>query len=396
MTVRRPVLASTALVAAFALALLPVTPAVAAPGNDDFADAATVSLGWTVSELVGASLETGEPTLCVEYDPDLSSYDYPAASSVWYRFTSPTAQTIRGSITDYDARSGFAHIFTGSSLGALTSVTCADSDDRSGFAFQAAAGQSYYIQVGAIDDGEGQIPESTLFLSALPAIPNTVPATATTVAVPSTTTASTFGTDAELTTPYGCSPEDRAIMNDIWFRFTAPATGVVKVDASGSDFNVDFAVYPSALPPGAPLACPWPGSSVYEGYPGRASAVVSLPVTAGSSYLVQVGGFYLNTGTVSLALSQTSVAAPPTVSKVGPLIGPRAGGTTVTITGTGFTPGSQVKFGALTATSVSYISPTTLRAVSPRVPSARLVEVTVTTAGGTSPKALLAKFGYLG
>ncbi|QEO09885.1 IPT/TIG domain-containing protein [Protaetiibacter larvae] len=395
MTARRPLLASTALLAALALAIVPVTPAAAAPGNDDFADAVDVGLGWTVVDLVDATLEPGEPTTCVEHDPDFSSYFYPAASSVWYRFTSPTAQTIRGSITDYHAQTGVVHVYTGASLGALSSVTCGDGNDRPGFAFQAAAGQTFYIQVGALDDGDGLIPEATLFLSALPPIPNTTPAGAITLAVPSTTTADTFGTDAELVAPYGCSPEDRAIMNDLFYRFTAPATGVVTIDASASDFAVDFAVYPYALPPGDPIACPWPGSSGHEPYPGTATAITTIPVTAGASYLIQVGGFYLGLGTVSLSLSQPP-STPPAVTKVAPLIGPRKGGTTVTITGTGFTPDSTVAFGALAAASVTYVSPTTLRAVTPRVPSARLVEVYVTTPAGTSPKALLAKFLYLG
>ena len=52
---------------------------------------------------------------------------------------------------------------------------------------------------------------------------------------------------------------------------------------------------------------------------------------------------------------------PPTVTKVEPAEGPAAGGTTVTITGTGFTEGALVKIGS-SATEVEYESATVLKA----------------------------------
>ncbi|MDB5313637.1 MAG: hypothetical protein JWO38_7839, partial [Gemmataceae bacterium] len=55
------------------------------------------------------------------------------------------------------------------------------------------------------------------------------------------------------------------------------------------------------------------------------------------------------TSAISAADQFTFVAA-PTVTAVGPTAGPLAGGTTVTITGTGFTAATAVKFGAVAAT----------------------------------------------
>ena len=53
------------------------------------------------------------------------------------------------------------------------------------------------------------------------------------------------------------------------------------------------------------------------------------------------------------------------ISGAGPNSGPTAGGTTVTISGTGFTQSAAVAFGGVSASSVLYISSTQLQAVTP-------------------------------
>ncbi len=73
---------------------------------------------------------------------------------------------------------------------------------------------------------------------------------------------------------------------------------------------------------------------------------------------------------------------PPTVASITPAEGPSGGGTTVTITGTGFLPGASVQIGTETA-SVSVESETTITAVTAAT-TAGSYEVQVSDAGGTS------------
>lgn len=75
-------------------------------------------------------------------------------------------------------------------------------------------------------------------------------------------------------------------------------------------------------------------------------------------------------------------AAVPTVTAINPASGPIKGGTTVTITGTGFTGSSAVLFSDLPATSFTVVSDTTITAVTPPVLIAVTVPVTITTPGG--------------
>ncbi|GLX51268.1 hypothetical protein Shyhy01_42180 [Streptomyces hygroscopicus subsp. hygroscopicus] len=74
---------------------------------------------------------------------------------------------------------------------------------------------------------------------------------------------------------------------------------------------------------------------------------------------------------------------PPVVNSVDPAQGPVSGGTTVVITGTGFTGATAVRFGSVNAASYSVSSGTQITAVTP-AGTAGPVPVTVTTPGGTS------------
>ncbi len=82
------------------------------------------------------------------------------------------------------------------------------------------------------------------------------------------------------------------------------------------------------------------------------------------------------------------------VTKLTPRNGPPAGGTTVTITGRGFTSPATVRFGEVAAGEVTVNSPTSITVVSPAgIPRSR-IDVTVTTSSGTSPIVKKDRFKY--
>ena len=82
----------------------------------------------------------------------------------------------------------------------------------------------------------------------------------------------------------------------------------------------------------------------------------------------------------------------PTVSDIAPTAGPTAGGTSVVITGTNLGSATAVDFGANAAT-VTADSATSITATAP-AGSAGTVDVTVTTAGGTSATSVSDAFTY--
>jgi len=85
--------------------------------------------------------------------------------------------------------------------------------------------------------------------------------------------------------------------------------------------------------------------------------------------------------------------SPPTVTNVNPNTGPTSGGTSVTITGTNFFDVIAVQFGSNAAGSFTVNSPTQITATSPA--GVGTVDVTVTTAGGTSANNTADQFTYV-
>ena len=116
------------------------------------------------------------------------------------------------------------------------------------------------------------------------------------------------------------------------------------------------------------------GLSLTAVSPAQPAGVVDITVTT-------PGG----TTAISAADKFTYVAPVPVVLSLTPASGPMAGGTTVTLSGLGFTGATKVLFGAVAGTKVTVASDTALTVVSPASKTAGPVDVTVTTAGGTSP-----------
>lgn len=84
----------------------------------------------------------------------------------------------------------------------------------------------------------------------------------------------------------------------------------------------------------------------------------------------------------------------PAVTGLSPGSGPLAGGTTVTITGTGLTGATAVSFGTAAATSFTVNSATSITATSPAATTAGPAGVTVTTPAGTSTTSTAGQFSY--
>jgi hypothetical protein len=85
----------------------------------------------------------------------------------------------------------------------------------------------------------------------------------------------------------------------------------------------------------------------------------------------------------------------PAVSGVSPATGETTGGTSVTITGSGFTGTTSVLFGTTPARSFTVVSDTQVTATSPATTTAGTVDVTVVNPLGTSPIGTPDKFTYV-
>jgi hypothetical protein len=125
----------------------------------------------------------------------------------------------------------------------------------------------------------------------------------------------------------------------------------------------------------------------------NSSTSITVTAPAGAAGTVDVTITTLGGTSATSASDKFTYVALPVVSRISPAAGPLAAGTTVTITGTGFTGAVAVNFGSTAATHVSVVSATSVTATAP-AGAAGTVDVTVTTAGSTSVTSASDQYTY--
>jgi 6-phosphogluconolactonase (cycloisomerase 2 family) len=134
------------------------------------------------------------------------------------------------------------------------------------------------------------------------------------------------------------------------------------------------------------------GSAAATSFTVNSETSITAEAPAGSGVVDVVVTTQFGTSTVSSG-DKYSYRPVPTVASIDPSAGQETGGTSVTIVGSGFTASSSVRFGPSSAESVKVDSETSITAVSPA--GAGTVDVTVSTAGGTSATSSADQFSYL-
>jgi alpha-tubulin suppressor-like RCC1 family protein len=149
---------------------------------------------------------------------------------------------------------------------------------------------------------------------------------------------------------------------------SGPEAGATTVTVSGSGFDEASAVH-FGTSEATSFTVESDGSITAVSPPGSGTVDVTVTTPVATS--------------ATSSADQYTYLPVPAVSGVSPSSGPAAGGTAVTIAGSGFTQASAVHFGAAEATSFNVESDGSIRAVTPE--GTGTVDVTVTTPGGTSP-----------
>lgn len=129
--------------------------------------------------------------------------------------------------------------------------------------------------------------------------------------------------------------------------------------------------------------------------PNDGTEGVTIPNTPTTQARVRVsceGNVFFDIGNANFTIGAAGAPAPVLLS-IAPTSGPTAGGTLVTLTGTDFVSGATVRFGAVSATSVTFNSATSLTATTP-AQSAATVGVTVTNPD-TQSSTLAAAYTYV-
>jgi large repetitive protein len=120
---------------------------------------------------------------------------------------------------------------------------------------------------------------------------------------------------------------------------------------------------------------------------------ITLPSQVLIGFTGATGGFNDVHRVQNVNISVGALPPPPAVTAVSPTSGPTSGGSVVTITGTGFTGATSVKFGNTAATNFSINNDTNITATAP-AGTAGTVDVTVVGPGGISATGSADQFTY--
>ena len=190
------------------------------------------------------------------------------------------------------------------------------------------------------------------------------------------------------------SNQGHACLQRFTFSGEAPSATYTSAPAAGNAVSFDAGASTAA---GGVARYNWQ----FNDGPGRSAPVETASPTVAHTFAV--GGIYPVALTVfapdgaSVGTAQNVVAGTPpapTVTKLTPVSGPAAGGTSVTITGSAFTGATAVRFGSTEASGFTVNSATSITAPAPAGTSG-IVDVSVTAPGGTSPTVTGDHFKYL-
>jgi hypothetical protein len=289
--------------AIIAALLVFAAPAWAAPANNDFADAATLS-GTPAFDNggsnVGANKETGEPNHAGD----------PGGASVWYSWTAPSTGpfSVDTCIATFDTLIG---VYTGTSVGALTTVGGNDQSggplcpatDQSEAVFNANAGMTYRIAVDGWSDSGAQLPDQGSFVlriqSAAPPANDDFAGAAPLQDLGN----SVYGVHGsnEYASLQAGEPDhaDEPGGGSVWYRWTAPVRGTATLKTCNTSFDTLLAAYL-----GDSITALAPVGSNDDG--GSCSATggsgFSFPATQGETYRIAVDGLFGDRGEFDLFL----------------------------------------------------------------------------------------------
>lgn len=269
------------------------TPPPSRPVNDDWGRASTVALstsGLLTGTSMTATAQTGEPW---------HGSNAPA-KSIWWRIAVPSggalSLTTQGSTFDT-----VLAVYTGSSVSSLTKL--AGNDDVSygtlwsQVRVTVEGPTTFYVAVDGYRGASGNVSLNyTWTPTSTTGPPNDMFANAVTMT--SLRSSSLTGTNVRATKEFG-EPNHHGYFSatkSVWWKFTAPESGVMLISTGGSNFDTVLAVYSGK---GLGALTYVDSSDDYSGL----TSLVAFDMVAGATYYVAVAGFGESSGSISLSYS---------------------------------------------------------------------------------------------
>jgi hypothetical protein len=258
---------------------------ISGPSNDVCSSAIVIpSTTFSISQSTTLATSTGDPApKCV------GSF----GKGVWYSFTAPNSGTYMVDTIGSDFDTGLG-IYVGG-CGWMAQVAC---DDDSGgnhaskITFSAISGITYYILAGGYGGESGN-----LVFHLAPGYSNDTCSSATII---SNTSFATIQSTAAATSAGDPIPTCiSGFGKGVWFRFTAPASGMLVVDTIGSDFDTGLGIFTGTCGAFNQVGCDNDSG-------GNLTSKVTLAAVKGTTYYILAGGSSAASGTLTFHLNLMS------------------------------------------------------------------------------------------
>jgi hypothetical protein len=159
----------------------------------------------------------------------------------------------------------------------------------------------------------------------------------------------------------------------VWVQWTAPSTATYAITSCGSKVGALIAGYssPSSACAATNVSYTSNGICLANSNPtldcSSGATSQTFSATSGETYRFFISNYYTNQwGQVSMTINPTSAPGAANVAfAVDPPVGTTSGGTTVTITGSGFSGTPAVTFGGSAATGVTVVTSQLITAITP-------------------------------
>ncbi len=281
-------------------------PPNAAPRNDAFAQAITVTPGWsgywshrTNNELATIQQPVGEAT----------QGTCSLGKTVWYRFTPPRDMYLEA-FTTGSSFDTVMNLWRGDQLGALTAQGCNDeAAQNSGYSYLSQrvvqGGQTYYLQVGGWASNATTVAGGDLALGLYVYPFNDLFTQSATLAGPSGVMAG----NSQYSARDAGEPAHagQRYTGSVWYRWTPTTSGPVVFDTLASaDPDTVLAVYT-----GATVGTLTPVASNDDVGGGNLRSKVSFQAVAGTTYRIAVGHKPFDAGAPGFTLTWGPPAASP-------------------------------------------------------------------------------------
>jgi len=223
----------------------------------------------------------------------------------WFKISVPAGGTLSATVTFTDAN-GDLDLELFSSCGGAAVASSTGSSNVESFVFTNSGATANFLLHVFLSDCDTRNSYTMVLSAVLPndscAVPTVIPGSATSF---NPSPYATNQADATASEPQeSCEVSNVGVSNVVWYSFTPCGSGTVTIDTFGSSYDTVLSMFTGTCAAGSQVACS-------DNAIGTQARLLSVPVTAGTTYLIKVADYNATAGGGTLDFNFAYTPTPP-------------------------------------------------------------------------------------